>query len=53
MTDLEILDVFNDIIAPQDASIADPANRPVEIPKGRPQIECRKSIRNGQREAMC
>ena len=39
MTDLEILGVFNDIIAAQDASIADPANRPVEIPKGRPQIE--------------
>ena len=39
MTDREILDVFNDIIAAQEASIADPANRPIEIPKGRPQIE--------------
>lgn len=39
LTDREILDVFNDIIAAQEASIADPANRPTEIPKGRPQIE--------------
>ncbi len=39
MTDLEILRVFNKVIAAQEASIADPANRPVEIPKGRPQIE--------------
>lgn len=39
LSDLEILDVFNNIIAAQEASIADPANRPVEIPKGRPQIE--------------
>jgi hypothetical protein len=39
MSDLEILQVFNDVIAAQEASIADPANRPVEIPKGRPQIE--------------
>jgi hypothetical protein len=39
MTDLEILRVFNNIIAVQEANIADPANRPVEIPKGRPQIE--------------
>lgn len=39
MTNLEILEVFNDIIAAQEASIADPANRPVEIPPGRPQIE--------------
>ena len=39
LTDREILDVFNDIIAAQGASIADPANRPIEIPKGRPQIE--------------
>jgi hypothetical protein len=39
MSDLEILRAFNDIIATQEASIADPANRPVDIPKGRPQIE--------------
>jgi len=39
LTDREILDVFNDIIAAQEASIADPANRPIEISKGRPQIE--------------
>lgn len=39
LTDHEILDVYNDIIAAQEASIADPANRPIEIPKGRPQIE--------------
>lgn len=39
LTDIEILGVFNDIIAAQEASIADPANRPVEIPEGRPQIE--------------
>jgi hypothetical protein len=39
LTDREILDVFNDVIAAQEASIADPANRPIEIPKGRPQIE--------------
>ena len=39
LTDREIVDVFNDIIAAQQASIADPANRPIEIPKGRPQIE--------------
>ena len=39
LTDREILDVFNDIIVAQEASIADPANRPIEIPKGRPQIE--------------
>jgi hypothetical protein len=39
MSDLQILEVFNDIIAAQEASIADPANRPIEIPKGRPQIE--------------
>lgn len=39
MTDLDILEVLNHIRAAQEASIADPANRPVEIPKGRPQIE--------------
>ena len=39
MSDAEVLEVFNDIIAAQDASVADPANRPVEIPRGRPQIE--------------
>lgn len=39
MSDTDILDALNDIIAAQEASIADPANRPVEIPKGRPQIE--------------
>lgn len=39
LTDHEILDVYNDIVAAQEASIADPANRPIEIPKGRPQIE--------------
>lgn len=39
LSDLEILDVFNDVIAAQQASIADPANRPIEIPQGRPQIE--------------
>ena len=39
LSDLEILDVFNNIIAAQQASIADPANRPIEIPRGRPQIE--------------
>jgi len=39
MTDLDILEVLNDIRAAQEASIADPANRPVEIPRGRPQIE--------------
>jgi len=33
LTDREILDVFNDIIVAQEASIADPANRPIEIPK--------------------
>lgn len=39
LTDREILDLFNEVIAAQEASIADPANRPIEIPKGRPQIE--------------
>jgi hypothetical protein len=39
MSDAEVLEVFNEIIAAQDASVADPANRPVEIPRGRPQIE--------------
>jgi len=39
LTDREILEMFNDVIAVQEASIADPANRPIEIPKGRPQIE--------------
>lgn len=39
MTDREILEMFNDVIAAQEASIADPANRPIEIPEGRPQIE--------------
>ena len=39
LTDREILEMFNDVIAAQEASIADPANRPIEIPKGRPQIE--------------
>lgn len=39
LTDREILETFNDVIAAQEASIADPANRPIEIPKGRPQIE--------------
>ena len=44
LTDREILDVFNDVIAAQEASIADPANRPIEIPKGRPQIEWLKDL---------
>lgn len=39
LSDREILEMYNDVIAAQEASIADPANRPVEIPKGRPQIE--------------
>ena len=39
MSDAEVLEVFNEVIAAQDASVADPANRPVEIPRGRPQIE--------------
>ena len=39
LTDREILEQFNDCIAAQEANIADPANRPIEIPKGRPQIE--------------
>ena len=39
MSDAEVLEVFNEIIAAQDASVADPANRPLEIPRGRPQIE--------------
>ena len=39
MSDAEILEAFNDVTAAQDASVADPANRPVEIPRGRPQIE--------------
>ena len=39
MSDAEVLEVFNEITAAQDASVADPANRPVEIPRGRPQIE--------------
>lgn len=39
LTDREILELFNDCIAAQEASIADPGNRPIEIPKGRPQIE--------------
>ena len=39
LTDREILETFNDVIAAQEASIADPANQPIEIPKGRPQIE--------------
>ena len=39
MTDLDILEELNEIRAAQAASIADPANRPVEIPIGRPQIE--------------
>ena len=36
--------MFNDVIAAQEASIADPANRPIEIPKGRPQIEWLKDL---------
>lgn len=39
LSDREILEMYNDVIAAQEAGIADPANRPVEIPKGRPQIE--------------
>jgi hypothetical protein len=39
LSDREILEMFNDVIAAQEANIADPANRPIEIPKGRPQIE--------------
>ena len=39
LSDREILDLYNDILAAQEASVADPANRPVEIPRGRPQIE--------------
>lgn len=39
LADIDILDLYNDIIEAQEASIADPANRPTEIPKGRPQIE--------------
>ena len=39
LTDREILEMFNDVIAAQEASIADPANRPIEIPEGRSQIE--------------
>jgi hypothetical protein len=39
LTDREILEVFNRVIAVQEASVADPANRPIEIPRGRPQIE--------------
>jgi hypothetical protein len=39
MSDAEVLEAFNEVIAAQDASVADPANRPVEIPRGRPQIE--------------
>jgi len=39
LTDAEILEIFNEIISAQEASVADPANRPIEIPRGRPQIE--------------
>lgn len=39
LSDAEILVIFNEIISAQEASVVDPANRPVEIPRGRPQIE--------------
>ena len=39
LSDAEVLEAFNDIIAAQEASVADPANRPVETPRGQPQIE--------------
>lgn len=44
LTDRKILDLFNNIIAAQEASIADPANRPIEIPQGRPQIEWHEDL---------
>lgn len=44
LTNRQILEMFNDVIAAQEASIADPANRPIEIPKGRPQIEWLKDL---------
>ena len=44
LTDCDVLGVYNDIIAAQEASIADPANRPIEIPKGRPQIEWQEDL---------
>jgi len=44
LSDREILEMYNDVIAAQEASIADPANPPVEIPKGRPQIEWQEDL---------
>jgi len=53
MSDAEVLEVFNDIIAAQDASVADPANRPVEIPRGRPQIEWLEDLQQWSVRGKC
>jgi hypothetical protein len=46
MTDREILDLHNDIVAAQEQSLRDWDNTVIEIPPGKPQI--RKSRHSGQ-----